>query len=54
MLHVTKQATETDLLMVTFSHGSNLTLDMVAGLVSDEVIGFFNWPNYSSRAMALG
>jgi hypothetical protein len=25
----------------------------VAGLIPDEVIGFFNWPNPSSRTMAL-
>jgi hypothetical protein len=27
---------------------------MVAGSISDEVIGFFNLPNPSSRTMALG
>jgi hypothetical protein len=27
---------------------------MVAGSIPDEVIGFFNWPNLSSRTMALG
>jgi hypothetical protein len=26
----------------------------VAGSILDEVIGFFNWPNPSSRTMALG
>jgi hypothetical protein len=26
----------------------------VAGPIPDEVIGFFNWPNPSSRTMALG
>jgi hypothetical protein len=26
----------------------------VAGSIPDEVIGFFNWPNPSSRTMALG
>jgi hypothetical protein len=26
----------------------------VAGSIPDEVIGFFNWPNHSSRTMALG
>jgi hypothetical protein len=26
----------------------------VAGLIPDEVIGFLNWPNPSSRNMALG
>jgi hypothetical protein len=26
----------------------------VAGSSPDEVIGFFNWPNPSSRTMALG
>jgi hypothetical protein len=26
----------------------------VAGPISDEVNGFFNWPNPSSRTMALG
>jgi hypothetical protein len=26
----------------------------VAGLIPDDVIGFFNWPNPSSRTMALG
>jgi hypothetical protein len=26
----------------------------VAGLIPDEIIGFFNWPNPSSRTMALG
>jgi hypothetical protein len=26
----------------------------VAGSISDEVIGFFNWPKPSSRTMALG
>jgi hypothetical protein len=26
----------------------------VAILIPDEVIGFFNWPNPSSRTMALG
>jgi hypothetical protein len=26
----------------------------VAGSIPDEVIGFFNWPNYFSRTMALG
>jgi hypothetical protein len=26
----------------------------VAGSIPDEVIGFFNWPNPSSRNMALG
>jgi hypothetical protein len=26
----------------------------VAGSITDEVIGFFNWPNPSSRTMALG
>jgi hypothetical protein len=23
-------------------------------VIPDEVIGFFNWPNFSSRTMALG
>jgi hypothetical protein len=27
---------------------------MVAGSIPDEIIGFFNWPNPSSRTMALG
>jgi hypothetical protein len=27
---------------------------MIAGSIPDEVIGFFNWPNPSSRAWALG
>jgi hypothetical protein len=26
----------------------------VTGLIPDEVIGFFNWPNHSSLIMALG
>jgi hypothetical protein len=26
----------------------------VAGSIPDEVIGFFNWPNPSSRTMVLG
>jgi hypothetical protein len=26
----------------------------VAGSIPDEVIGFFNWPNPSSRTVALG
>jgi hypothetical protein len=26
----------------------------VAGSIADKVIGFFNWPNPSSRTMALG
>jgi hypothetical protein len=26
----------------------------VAGSIPDEVIGFFNWPNHSSRTVALG
>jgi hypothetical protein len=26
----------------------------VAGSINDEVIGIFNWPNPSSRTMALG
>jgi hypothetical protein len=26
----------------------------VAGSISDEVTGFFNWPNPSSRTMTLG
>jgi hypothetical protein len=26
----------------------------VAGLIPDEIIGFFNWPNPSSRTVALG
>jgi hypothetical protein len=30
------------------------TSQNVAGSISDEVIGFFNWPNPSSRTMALG
>jgi hypothetical protein len=27
---------------------------MVAGSIPDEVIGFLNWPNPSSRTIALG
>jgi hypothetical protein len=27
---------------------------MVAGSIANEVIGFFSWPNPSSRTMALG
>jgi hypothetical protein len=27
---------------------------MVLGSIPDEAIGFFNWPNPSSRTMALG
>jgi hypothetical protein len=30
------------------------TIRKVEGLIPDEVIGFFNWPNPSSRSMALG
>jgi hypothetical protein len=30
------------------------TSRQVAGSIPDEVIGFFNWPNPSSRTMALG
>jgi hypothetical protein len=26
----------------------------VTGSIPDEVVGFFNWPNHSSRIMALG
>jgi hypothetical protein len=26
----------------------------IAGSIPDEIIGFFNWPNLSSRTMALG
>jgi hypothetical protein len=26
----------------------------VAGSIQDEVIGFFNWPNHSSRTLTLG
>jgi hypothetical protein len=26
----------------------------IAGSIPDEVIGFLNWPNFSSRIMALG
>jgi hypothetical protein len=33
---------------------SNATSRKVAGSIPDEVIGFFNWPNPSSRIMALG
>jgi hypothetical protein len=31
-----------------------LNIRKVAGSIPDEVIGFFNWPNPSSRTMALG
>jgi hypothetical protein len=27
---------------------------MIAGSISDEVVGFFNWPNPSGRSMVLG
>jgi hypothetical protein len=30
------------------------TSQKVAGSIPDEVTGFFNWPNSSSRTMALG
>jgi hypothetical protein len=30
------------------------TIRKVAGSNADEVIGFFNWPNSSSRTMVLG
>jgi hypothetical protein len=33
---------------------TNATSRQVAGSFPDEVIGFFNWPNLSSRTMALG
>jgi hypothetical protein len=32
----------------------NATSWKVAGLISDEAILFFNWPNHSSRTVALG
>jgi hypothetical protein len=34
--------------------GHYATSRKVAGSISDEVIGFFNWPTPSSRTMALG
>jgi hypothetical protein len=30
------------------------TIRKVTGSIPDEVIGFFSWPNASSRTMALG
>jgi hypothetical protein len=33
---------------------SNATSRKVEGSIPDEVIGFFNWPNPSSRTMGLG
>jgi hypothetical protein len=29
-------------------------MQMITSLIPDEVIGFFSWPNPSSRTMALG
>jgi hypothetical protein len=40
------------LLIITMRHYA--TSRNVAGSIPDEVIGFFNWPNPSSRFMALG
>jgi hypothetical protein len=40
----------------TWQHGwmkHCATSQKVAGLIPDEVIGFFNWPNPSSRTLAL-
>jgi hypothetical protein len=43
-----------------FSHSpisfflSNATSRKVSGSIPDEVIGFFNWPNHSSRTMGVG
>jgi hypothetical protein len=34
--------------------GSYAISRKVAGSIPDDVIGFFNWPNPSSRIMALG
>jgi hypothetical protein len=34
--------------------GQRLINFKVAGLIPDEITGFFNWPNPSSRTMALG
>jgi hypothetical protein len=33
---------------------SSVKIKKVAGLIHDEVFGFFNWPNPSNRTMALG
>jgi hypothetical protein len=33
---------------------TNATSRKVAGSIPNEVTGFFNWPNPSSRTMALG
>jgi hypothetical protein len=34
--------------------GTMLQAVMLRGLIPDEIIGFFNWPNPSGRTMALG
>jgi hypothetical protein len=40
--------------MVTYLAEAHATSRKVAGSIPDEVIAFFNWPNPSSRTMALG
>jgi hypothetical protein len=39
---------------VYIKRGHYATSRKVVGSIPDEVIGFFNWPNHSSRTVALG
>jgi hypothetical protein len=42
------------ILLITFYLRHYATSRNIAGSIPDEFIGFFNWPNPSSRTMALG
>jgi hypothetical protein len=47
---------KTELSHIWGAHGSLIgwgTMPLVTGSIPDEVIGFFNWPNPSSRTMVL-